>query len=315
MPRSCTAEGCVVNTAGVLCYKHRTHCNTCKERLGGGSKSSKGKCNHCRRGGLCKHPSGCAKRYGNTTGGRKSKLCAGHRRQSSKDDASHADTVVQAPDAGGNGPRTQGLSAAESHRIYLRHDILKATRQLNLPSLKKLAYFAVQWAATYTGGGNLLHEVLGGMLGVDAVADNGLAVLAFLLEEKQVDWNTPTSAGETALGLAARHTDLRSAFKAMIKHVSANATLLRGDDADKFCILSALLTVGEESTFSALISAGGVDADWMSTKPNTVSLLELAASSELRECVIALVGAGATNNEPWVTADSFVFVDDIKERL
>lgn len=125
MPRSCTAEGCVVNTAGVLCYKHRTHCNTCKERLGGGSKSSKGKCNHCRRGGLCKHPSGCAKRYGNTTGGRKSKLCAGHRRQSSKDDASHADTVVQAPDAGGNGPRTQGLSAAESHRIYLRHDILK----------------------------------------------------------------------------------------------------------------------------------------------------------------------------------------------
>lgn len=127
MPRSCTAEGCVVNTAGVLCYKHRTHCNTCKERLGGGSKSSKGKCNHCRRGGLCKHPSGCAKRYGNTTGGRKSKLCAGHRRQSSKDDASHADTVVQAPDAGGNGPRTQCLSAAESHRIYLRDDILNAS--------------------------------------------------------------------------------------------------------------------------------------------------------------------------------------------
>ena len=46
----------------------------------------------------------------------------------------------------------------------------------------------------------------------------------------------------------------------------------------------------------------------MSTKSNSVSLLELAASSELRECVIALVGSGATNNEPWVTADSFVFL-------
>ena len=59
MPRLCTAEGCVVNTAEVLCYRHQTHCNTCKKRLGGGSISSKGKCNRCRCGGLCKHYSGC----------------------------------------------------------------------------------------------------------------------------------------------------------------------------------------------------------------------------------------------------------------